>query len=218
MWLKQAGIMWVSAASLGPVCDGRHSAHDVLHYASDSIAGPPWLLLAPDSGAVLLETCWWVPLAFGGAGVVLGAAHPALDEAWGGGRREPPGWPAVLTSISLFVACYDLSGELAQQAATHGGGDFTSLDLPLIACAAAIFLTFERTWGGLLMMVLLATIGPVVEIGLINQLHLYQYTEPDFNGIPLWIPWVYAAGGPPNGALGRQVLFELEKSQTRDRD
>ena len=72
--------MWVTAALLGlswarsAVCDGRHSAHDVLHYASDSIAGPPLLLQM--GGQVVLETCWWVPVAFGGAGpgVVLGAA------------------------------------------------------------------------------------------------------------------------------------------------
>jgi hypothetical protein len=44
----------------------------VLHYASESIAGPPLLLKM--GGQVVLETCWWVPVAFGGAGVVLGAA------------------------------------------------------------------------------------------------------------------------------------------------
>merc|ERR1719203_1612247 len=51
--------MWCAAALLGPVCDGQHSAHDVLHYAADSIAGAPIFFLGPD-GAVLLETCWWV--------------------------------------------------------------------------------------------------------------------------------------------------------------
>ena len=86
VWRQQAALMWCSAAALGPLCDGRHSAHDVLHYARDSIAGAPWLLRAP-GGEVLLETCWWVPVAFGGAGVVLGAAHPALDRLWGGGPR-----------------------------------------------------------------------------------------------------------------------------------
>ena len=33
--------------------------------------------------------------------------------------------------------------------------------------------------------------------------------DPDVAGIPTWIAWVYAAGGPPNGALGRQILHEL---------
>lgn len=213
VWLQQAGAMWVSAALLGPLCDGRHSAHDVLHYNPNSMAGPPWLLEAP-GGAPLLETCWWVPVAFGGAGVVLGVAHPLLDRRWGGGPRPPPGWPTVLVSISCFVLCYELSGVLAQAAAASGGAhDYVGLDLPLLLCAAAIFVGFERSWGGLLMMALLATIGPVAEIGLINQLHLYAYTHPDFAGIPSWITWVYAAGGPANGALGRQLLHELEEAR-----
>ena len=55
----------------------RHSAHDVLHYAPDSIAGPP--LLLQFGGQLLLETCWWVPIAFGGAGVILGADISPLD-------------------------------------------------------------------------------------------------------------------------------------------
>ena len=202
--------MWIAAAFLGPICDGRHSSHDVLHYATDSIAGAPWLLRAPGSELVLLETCWWVPVAFGGAGVILGAAHPLLDRAWSGGPRAPPGWPVVLVSIVCFVATYDLSGQLAQQAAARGPPhDWLSLDLPLLMCAVATFLVFERSPGGLLMMGLLAVIGPVAEVGLINALHLYSYTEADVAGIPSWITWVYAAGGPANGALGRQVLHEL---------
>lgn len=216
VWLKQAGVMWLSAALLGPVCDGRHSSHDVLHYAPDSIAGPPWLFSLPGSDQVLLETSWWVPVAFGGAGVILGAAHPLLDRAWSGGPREPPGWPVVLVSILTFIACYDLSGQLAEAAAARGGAhDYLTLDAPLFACAVATFLIFERSPGGLFMMFLLAAIGPVVEIGLINQIGLYAYSAPDFAGIPSWITWVYAAGGPANGALGRQVLFELSRNDRR---
>lgn len=215
--------MWVAAALLGPLCDGRHSSHDVLHYATDSIAGAPWLLYAPGStDVVLLETCWWVPVAFGGAGVILGAAHPLLDRAWGGGPRPPPGWPTVLAAVGAFVACYDLSGQLAQAAAETAGSsgglaghEWLALDAPLLGCAVALFLIFERSWGGLLMCGLLATIGPAVEVGLINQLHLYSYTHPDVAGIPSWIAYVYAAGGPANGALGRQVLHEIERRSER---
>jgi len=209
VWQKQAAAMWVSAAALGPLCDSRHSAHNVLHYATDSIAGAPFLLRGAD-GAAIFETHWWVPIAFGGAGVILGAAHLALDRAWGGGPRPPPGWPAVLLSISCFVLCYELSGVLAQAAVASGAPrEIGQLDVPLLVNAAAIFLIFERSWGGLFMMVLLATIGPAVETQLIGALHLYAYSDPDVAGIPTWIAWVYAAGGPPNGALGRQILHEL---------
>ena len=219
VWTQQAGIMWICAALLGPVCDGRHSFHNVLHYATDSIAGPPWLFYAPGSThQVILETCWWVPFAFGGAGVILGAAHPLLDRAWSGRRREPPGWPTVAVAVALFVACYDFSGQLAEQAASAGVHDWLTLDAPLAAIAIATFVVFERSPGGLFMMFLLFIIGPVVEVGLINQLGLYAYTDPDFMGIPSWICWVYAAGGPANGALGRQVLAALEEYYDSDKE
>jgi hypothetical protein len=168
------------------------------------------MFYAPWSGEPVLETCWWVPFAFGGAGVILGASHPLLDRAWGDGPKDPPGWPTVIAAVVAFVACYDYSGQLAQAAAASGGQhDYLALDAPLAVCAVATFLVFERTRGGLFMMLLLATIGPVVESGLINELGLYAYTNPDFFGIPSWIPWVYAAGGPANGALGRQILAAL---------
>ena len=116
----------------------------------------------------------------------------------------------MLLSISCFVLCYELSGVLAQAAVASGAPrEIGQLDVPLLVNAAAIFLIFERSWGGLFMMVLLATIGPAVETQLIGALHLYAYSDPDVAGIPTWIAWVYAAGGPPNGALGRQILHEL---------
>ena len=46
-----------------------------------------------------------------------------------------------------------------------------------------------------------------------GALHLYAYTDPDLAGIPTWIAWVYAAGGPANGALGRQLLHELQAAR-----
>ena len=51
----------------------------------------------------------------------------------------------VLLSIGCFVACYDLSGALAQAAAESGvttvAGHLTSVDLPLLVCAVVTFLS-----------------------------------------------------------------------------
>ncbi len=41
--------MGSASAVLGPLCDGQHSSHDVLHYAD-----PARLALGP----LQLETCW----------------------------------------------------------------------------------------------------------------------------------------------------------------
>lgn len=49
-WLwQQSAVMAGAAAVLGPLCDGQHSSHDVLHYAH-----PSHLSLGP----LQLETCW----------------------------------------------------------------------------------------------------------------------------------------------------------------
>jgi len=193
----------------GPLCDGCHSRHDVLHYASPTFIGMQGTIFG-------LETCWWVPILFGGAGVILGASHPLLDRA-NDAPRPPPGWFNVLLAISCFVLCYELSGVLAQAMAASPPSSlldrWARLDGPLAVNAVGIFLLFERTPGGLFMALLTALVGPVVEIGLINWGGLYQYSHPDFLGIPLWIPQVYFAGAPAVGALGRQVLCELELSE-----
>ena len=60
---------------------------------------------------------------------------------------------------------------------------------------------------------LTAVAGPAVEITLINWLHLYAYTHPAVLGVPTWIPWVYFAGAPAVGNLGRKVAAQLTQPQ-----
>jgi hypothetical protein len=218
VWAQQSTAMFAASAVLGPLCDGCHSRHDILHYAEQ----PGKILLPALTGAVgsappMLETCWWVPVLFGVAGIILGVSHPYLDVAvsqqrFGQERRPAPGWVSTLLVVACFCACYELSGSLAQAEALRGNADhLLTVDAPLFAFAAAILAAFERTAGGAFMAALTAVAGPVVEIGLINGFHLYTYSVPDFWGIPSWIPWVYAAGAPAVGALGRQCLSVLEE-------
>ena len=49
----QALAMAAAGATLGPLCDGLHSASDVLHYAHPTIR---------NLGPLALETCWYVTL------------------------------------------------------------------------------------------------------------------------------------------------------------
>lgn len=68
---------------------------------------------------------------------------------------------------------------------------------------------------GLFMAALTTAAGPAVEITLINALHLYSYTHPAVCGVPTWIPWVYAAGAPAVGNLGRKVSSALLRRPAR---
>lgn len=73
---QHAVAMFASGAVLGPFCDGLHSQHDVLHYKDPSVQ------LQVDVGFLpwSFETCWWVPLLFGVAGVIIGISVPLLDN------------------------------------------------------------------------------------------------------------------------------------------
>ena len=228
-WLaRQSVIMAAASALLGPACDGQHSSHDVLHYAHPSILS---------AGPLHLETCWWVPILFGLAGVILGVGHPALDAwealrpqtsgdasgsvsgtgasvsesdaAFGSQPRfgsDPP-WPVVLLAVSLFVLQYAASGAL--EVPLLGQllpGGVPVLDALLVATAVAHWRTFDATRQGLALACLTAVAGPVVEIGLIDGLHLYSYTHPAAAlAVPTGIPWVYFCGAPAVGILGRKV-------------
>uniref|UniRef100_A0A7S0RHV2 Uncharacterized protein n=1 Tax=Chlamydomonas leiostraca TaxID=1034604 RepID=A0A7S0RHV2_9CHLO len=212
---------FASGAVLGPMLDGLHSSNNVLHYAN-----PTTITL----GAYTLETCWWVLVLFGVAGVILGVSVPLLDRVWPGrdqAQAPPaPSWPAVLLCISLFVAQYGLSGALDRALADPGSagsawvqplvallGAGHTQDVVLIAYAALHYLAFDRTAPGLLMSALTALCGPAIEVALINGPHLYSYTHPQVAGIPLWIAWVYFCGGPAVGNLGRRIWADMEASE-----
>eukprot|EP00878_Enallax_costatus_P023792 GHUV01025339.1.p1 GENE.GHUV01025339.1~~GHUV01025339.1.p1 ORF type:complete len:195 (+),score=32.74 GHUV01025339.1:150-734(+) len=73
---RQAIAMFASGAVLGPFCDGLHSQYDVLHYEHPSVQ----LQLALGPLHWSFETCWWVPLLFGVAGVIIGVSVPLMDS------------------------------------------------------------------------------------------------------------------------------------------
>eukprot|EP00850_Spirogloea_muscicola_P001469 SM000005S17266 [mRNA] locus=s5:1156911:1158978:+ [translate_table: standard] len=168
-----------------------------------------------------LETCWWVPLLFGVAAVTLGLSHPLLDRtrmlegfrildfmfASSPVGGKAPSWLLVNAGIASFTGQYAMSGILEEAS----GGSNPSLGACLFLFAAAQWTMYDRTKGGLLMATLCAFAGPSLEIVLINVGGLYSYTHPDILGIPLWIPWVYFAGAPAVGNLGRRVFHIIER-------
>jgi Insulin-induced protein (INSIG) len=224
---RQTLALGAAGATLGPLCDGLHSSHGVLHYSHPDVA------LSLHAGPLewSLETCRWVPLLFGLAGIILGVGVPLLDRVSaagsarvGVGRHQvqqqlslspPPSWTAVLACISAFVLQYAASAVLEPQLhgvpVLHGAPELRVLDALLAACAATHWAAFDGTAVGLGMAALTAVSGPAVEVVLINAGHLYSYSHPDVLGIPSWIAWTYCAGGPAVGNLGRTVWAHLER-------
>jgi len=96
-WATMVAQAAVSGAVLGPLCDGQHSSHDVLHYADP--------VRVPLPGGASLETCWWVPVLFALAAAILQAGTVATDRALRGGGAGLPAEPRGGYSPRLtFVA------------------------------------------------------------------------------------------------------------------
>jgi hypothetical protein len=165
-----------------------------------------------------------VPVLFAVAGVILGVSHPLLD-AWqlerGGAQPRggaAPSWAFALAAVALFVLQYAASGALEQPLLGQRlAGGVPTLDALLAAAGVGLWWAFDATPQGLFMACLTAAAGPLVEVGLIQGLHLYQYSHPAVAGVPTWIPWVYFAGGPAVGSLGRRVSSSLRAAAARRR-
>ena len=254
---NEAIAMWLGAAVLGPLLDHQHSRFDVLHYFNPMTIDVGGLFLGPDGtlpklpdGPILsalhqifqretgiLETAWWVPLLFGGAGVVIGLGHTfgdslrlktgAISDTFEGVAkkyfiakcpgRPVTGWEPSTGTVALAISFFALNYFVSGVFATTADPPFpdlprVSIDLILGFWGFSCWYGFDRTAQGLFMAGLTAVAGPLAEIGLINVGHLYQYSNPDFLGIPSWIIWVYFCGSPAVGLLARRVRAELRST------
>ena len=147
------------------------------------------------------------------AGVILGVGHPLLDQQpWAGGAPRgsaDPTWAWVLAGITCFVLQYWSSGGLDARMLGASLAGLPALDALLLATGALHWWAFDGTRQGLGMACAAAVTGPLLEVLLINQLHLYSYAHPQLFGVPTWIPWVYFCGSAAVGNLGRKVSSEL---------
>ncbi|MCX5867195.1 MAG: hypothetical protein NT009_06895 [Proteobacteria bacterium] len=196
--LRLAGLGFLSGALIGQLVDFAYPLSGSLHYFR-----PIWKLESP-----ALEVCWWIPILYGVAGVILVVGYPLLDRRFGqkpiGGFN--PSWGFILASILYFVAQFYAGPFLSSTGISHIW-TFAFTMLTGLLC----WWLFDRTKAGVCMMALTATLGPLLELSMINVLDLYAYTGPDVFGIPLWILGAYICGCPPNGNLGRKYLVYLQR-------
>lgn len=206
--VKQCLAMGAASAVLGPLLDGMHSHYGVLTYNNpiDVCFGP---------GHCLLETSWMTPPLFALAGVVLGLSYPWLDERFStevpAGGRDPT-WYFVINGIGCFVVQYWMSAVLESPLQESEVLAAPAIDVVLASIAVCHWKVFDGTKHGAAMAAVTAILGPLLEVFLIRMgMHTYSY--PQILGVPTWIAWVYACGGPAVGNLGRKVKFALLRSQ-----
>ena len=156
-------------ALLGTLLDGIHLYGDVESYPDPSFG----------------RWAWFVPLEFGAAGALAGALIPVLERRVG--PPDPPHWsPAArIAELGLLVVAYTSTVVLDEAPVLVTAG---------LLALLAIRLTGRRVPGDWLYALLGAVAGPVVEATLAAA-DAFDYADPDFAGIPLWLPALWANGG-----------------------
>ena len=147
------------------------------------------------SRPVLFGLAWWVPLLFGAAAVAIGYSHPLVDPLIGNTRSERR------LSISLGELTWLLLAQLV------GASMLDSL--AKTGLLVLIFLNFwllaGRTWQNLLLALVVAITGTLVEMTLVAA-GAFSYLHPDMLGVPYWLPCIYACASLAVGDLGRSLV------------
>ena len=157
-------------AVVGTLLDGLHLLGDVLSYENEAFG----------------DWAWFVPLEFGLAGVGAAIAIPWLERA--AGPETPPRFsPAVrILELGLFAALYG--------ATALWDGDGAPWLLAGLGGLAIVRVAVASVPGDWAYAAVAAVLGPIGEI-VISATGAFDYANPDFAGIPMWLPALWANGG-----------------------
>lgn len=138
-------------------------------------------------------SAWWVPLEMGFAAAFGGLAYV---KGWQRlrGPEALPSWPKVLLGMAAFSLAYAASGLLPASA--------TSKLIVLLVAAIVIHREVDGTRTGAMLMLVGVVVGPIAEA--INP--EFRYLDPDFMGVPVWLPALYASATCALGQLARRLL------------
>jgi hypothetical protein len=163
-------VCFLLGAVLGTLLDAIHAYGDVLSYPHPEIG----------------RLAWFVPLEFGLVGLLAGLLAPALERRFAGGAA--PAWSVAerLAELALFAALYFLTTLVS-------GGWAIVLALALAGLALTRLLV-TRSRADLPYVLPAALLGPAAE-ALLTALGVFDYADPDFAGIPVWLPALWANGG-----------------------
>jgi hypothetical protein len=166
---RLAGAFALGAA-LGTSLDAIHAYGDVEDYSNE----------------VLGRLGWFVPLEFGLAGLAAALMLALLERVVGPGR--PPPWTVweQVREIPLIAGLYVTS------VVANGPGAVPFA--VALAVLLAVRLTLGAAPGDWAFALAAAAAGPAAEAA-IHAFGAFDYTEPDFLGLPVWLPLLWANGG-----------------------
>lgn len=163
----------------GAICDGFHSHAGILAYPNE----------------LFLKMAWWVPLLFGSATLTVAYGHLLYDRVLHLPRRILS-WGDVVGGLVGFFAVYAASAFLP-----------TDGPAKTIILGTTVFIMiwrWNRSWHAIPPMFATIIAGCGVEMTL-SRLDSFHYTHPDFWGIPMWLPMLYAAASIGVGNWARKL-------------
>lgn len=180
--MKRAWLLFFFGATGGVLLDALHTFSWTTEYT------PPFMF----------RTAWWVPFLFMSA---YGFGGLLYDRGWRAMRARDQIVPArdVAIGMTVFALLYAASGFLPVSN--------VGKTILLLIGAAGLWLYTDRTWQGVLLSLSAAFGGPLAEI-LLSRAGVFRHRQPDFLGIPIWLPALYLATGPSFGQLARRILSE----------
>jgi hypothetical protein len=145
---------------------------------------------------IVMKAAWWTPLLFGTSlslgGLVYVKGHRAMR-----GPRELPSNAALAAALVIYAGLYCASG----YAPLSNEG---KLALLLVGFAAMWWL-LDRSWQGVAMAAVTAVGGCTTEF-ILTHANAFHHLQPDFLGLPVWLPGIYLVSGAVLGQLSRKVF------------
>ena len=157
-------------AVVGTLLDGIHLLGDVLSYETHTFG----------------EWAWFVPLEFGVAGVLAGLVIPAIERAVGPPTPARPTLALRVAELVLFAAAYG-----ATALWDGDGAPWLTFELTALLAVRLWLVPVPGDW---VYAAAAELLGPLGEIA-ISATGAFDYANPDFAGIPMWLPALWANGG-----------------------
>lgn len=168
--VRSLATCFAIGALAGTALDGIHLLGDVLSYETEAFG----------------EWAWFVPLEFGLAGVAAGIAIPGIERAVGPPAIPRQGLARRAAELLLFAAAYG-----ATALWDGDGAPWVTAGLLALVAARLVLVPLHGDW---VYALAAAVLGPLAEIAILGT-GAFDYAHPDFAGIPMWLPALWANGG-----------------------
>jgi hypothetical protein len=145
---------------------------------------------------VFMKAAWWAPLLFGTSLSVGGLVYVRGYRAMRG-PSELPNNAALAAALVIYAGLWCASG----YAPFSNEGKLAFL----LVGFAAMWWMLDRSWQGVAMAAVTAVGGCTTEYVLVRA-NTFRHLQPDFLGLPVWLPGIYLVSGAVLGQLSRKVF------------